>query len=76
VHYSRESDGENGQYQWDECTERPAMHNLRSFPFKKTMPCFRLNFWFSEFAEMVDGTDESHDRASALYRAKYLTEVA
>lgn len=74
VHYTEESDYEMGIAPYPLCDGRPGMDNLKSFPFRKTMPCFRLNFWHSEFAEMVDDSDESMERALAAFRAKY--EVA
>ena len=51
-HYFHESEGEygGGPYNWG-CEKRPALGNLKSFPFKKIMPCHQVDFWLSEFAE-------------------------
>lgn len=54
------------------CDEHPHYSNLKSFPFKKKMPCFVLDFWHSEFTELIDGTEESYDKATDLWRDKYV----
>lgn len=66
-------DGED-HYTYLVCRKRPALSNLRSFPFKKAMPCFQIDFWHSEFAALVDGTDGSYEHALACYRGKYAKE--
>lgn len=54
------------------CEERPFLANLKTFPFKKQMSCFTLNFWLSEFAEMIgDPDDDSTNEAFRLWREKY-----
>lgn len=59
---------------WPDCSLKGNEHfkNLKYFPFKKTMPCFQLNFWLSEFAEMISDDEEKNDKAFALYREKYV----
>lgn len=49
--------------------------NLKSFPFKKKMTCFVLNFWHSEFADMISGEEKNDDEAFRLYREKYHGEI-
>ena len=34
------------------CGLHAEYSNLKSFPFKKVMPCFSLDFWCSPFVEM------------------------
>ena len=38
-----------------------------AFPYDPAPPCFELDFWHSEFAKMVDGTDESLARAHKAF---------
>lgn len=68
---------EGRDYWWPECRrpENSRLSNLKSFPFKTKRPCFQLSFWHSEFADMVDGSEESLGKALKLYREKYETEV-
>lgn len=50
-----ENDGAEPEYSksWPICERFPRYSALKSFPFKKKMPCFRLDFWQSEFAEKI-----------------------
>ena len=41
------------------------------FPHAPAPSCFKLAFWQSEFADMIDGTEESEQRAYAAYALKY-----
>jgi len=41
------------------CEKHAGYGNLRSFPFQKTMSCFQLTFWQSEFAK---GLEEALDK--------------
>jgi hypothetical protein len=69
-------DGTEGyDYWWPECMKTGQGHlkNLKSFPFKKTMPCFQLNFWLSDFAEMVSDDEKNNDIAFDLYRKHHAT---
>ena len=50
--------GETGDYgqqlsYWPMCLKRSNLGNLRSFPFKKLMPCFELHFWTTPFPDML-----------------------
>ncbi len=40
---------------WPICTkdENWRFNNLKSFPFKKDMPCWHPDFWHSKFAGMI-----------------------
>lgn len=68
--YHEEWEGEGGGYLTTVmCAKHESYGNLSSFPFKKTMPCFQLDFWCSKYADLVDGTEASEDRAFAEYRA-------
>jgi len=60
---------------WAICEKEGNGHytNLKSFPFKKKMPCFKLSFWFSEFSDNLTGTDKD-DELFKKYREKYLEE--
>lgn len=43
------------------------------FPYEKAPPCFRHEFWLSPFAEEVDGSEESLERAYEKFD-KFLAE--
>lgn len=82
VHHYQEWDGEHGQiYCGDFCTKKGQefLSNLKSFPFNKLMPCFEMEFWHSEFAELfgqwkTDPKDESGipDLTNSLAYREYL----
>jgi len=38
---------------WPTCLKYQNYENLRSFPFKKEMKCWKPNFWHSKFATML-----------------------
>ena len=64
---------DNGGYpeyviSWKICEVDDRMVNLRSFPFKKDMSCWWPEFWHSKFADIIDGTDESENRASEEFK--------
>ncbi|MEM7697208.1 MAG: hypothetical protein AAF236_02250 [Verrucomicrobiota bacterium] len=44
------SDGDYGEHRWHECSEVERYQYLKSFPFKKTMDCWRPDFFASKFA--------------------------
>ena len=52
------SDYDEGYGASDYCEKMPKLSNLKSFPFKKDMECFEMNFWHSEFADEVEIDDE------------------
>jgi hypothetical protein len=60
-----------GNCKYHECQIKPHYAHLKSFPFKKQMPCFQLDFWHSEFADMLTGDDDQEDEIFKLYREKY-----
>lgn len=60
--YSQEWDGEQGEiYCGEHCSKFPKFSGLKTFPFKKVMPCFSMDFWHSEFADLL-GCFESDPR--------------
>lgn len=64
--YYEEWEGEYGGWycgSWCQFGKREHYGNLKTFPFKNGCKDFVIEFWFSEFAEMIDGTDESYDKA-------------
>jgi len=70
------SDSAGGDAQWDQswpiCEKFPRYSALKTFPFKKRMPCFRLGFWQSEFADqIVSGEHEEILRLMDLWAKKY-----
>jgi len=70
--YNEEWEGEYGGYLSEvSCEKHPTYANLKSFPFKKKMSCFRLDFWHSKFAELIDGTEESYDKAVDLWKRSH-----
>ncbi len=52
---------------WDDepgiwsCEEHPSYGNLRSFPFKKVMPCFQMDFWVTPFADQIQPLLDEED---------------
>jgi hypothetical protein len=55
------SDGDGGEPEyavdWPVCDKVARYQNLRSFPFKKEMPCWEPNFWESKFADEMTQDD-------------------
>jgi hypothetical protein len=51
------------------CDEHEAYAHLKSFPFKKVMPCFSLDFWYSPFADLINCCPESEKEAAAQWHA-------
>ena len=69
VHFGEERDGDYGQiFCGYTCNEHPNFQNLRSFPFKKKKDCHVLDFWHSEFANGLDGTEENYAKAIDRWR--------
>jgi hypothetical protein len=61
AHLSSDNDGGEPEYSisWPVCDKFPTRHNLKTFPFKKEMPCWSPNFWASQFSEEINtGSDE------------------
>ena len=59
-------------YDYWECRARKRIHEKEGFPFDKTnCKRFQMEFWKSEFAEEVDGSDESLERAYEKFKQKY-----
>lgn len=50
AHLGSYSEGDFGEHSWLECDKHLARSNLKSFPFKKEMPCWEPEFWHSKFA--------------------------
>lgn len=49
---------------------QPGRENLKSFPFKKEMPCWLPYFWHSKFAkEIKTGEDSEVDDLIDLYKS-------
>lgn len=68
-HYHEEWDGEQGEiFCGVHCNLTPRYGNLLAFPFKKKMPCFQVNFWFSRFTVLVDGGDPKDCRGSFYFQ--------
>ena len=60
-----ESDGDFGEYRWNECAKFERFQYLKSFPFKKTKDCWEPNFWASKFATEID-PEEGNQYPEAL----------
>ena len=69
-HYSEERSGyEYGDYiEAVACDINPTFANLKSFPFKKKQPCFRLNFWLSHYADNITDDEENNTKVFLAYR--------
>ena len=66
-------DGDGPEYNgnWPICTEgkNERFPGSKGFPFKKEMPCWEPEFWFSMFSFMIkSGTEEERDAAYLAYR--------
>jgi hypothetical protein len=64
---SEDSGGDYPEHIWSTCEKIDKYNNLKSFPFKKEMSCWEPDFWFSKFADLVDGTDKSVDDAMEAF---------
>ncbi len=55
VYLGTDSDGNYPEYavSWDVCEKFEGYKNLKSFPFKKEMPCWEPEFWHSKFTEEI-----------------------
>jgi hypothetical protein len=64
------SDGDGWEYNgtWPVCNKIERMGYLKSFPFKKEMPCWWPDFWYSKFADIIKTADDFEmDLAYGLY---------
>ena len=66
--YDDNGDDLAGVVEWPICDADCRLENLKSFPFKKEMLCWGPNFWASKFVDMIDGIDESVDKAFLEFR--------
>lgn len=72
THISTDDAGDDFfSYPFDVCEKIPRMSNLKSFPFKKSMPCHELNFWHSEFASRINGDPANDDKVFADFKLNY-----
>lgn len=65
------SDGDGPEYNgsWPVCNKVDRYGYLRSFPFKKDMPCWEPDFWKSKFCQdMKTGTEAELGRLVKQYR--------
>ena len=53
---------------WSICEKFHGYEDLKSFPFKKDMPCWHPEFWHSKFADIIDGSDGSIKTAFDEFR--------
>lgn len=60
-----ESDGGEPEYSqsWSVCRQFPRYEFLKPFPFKTEQKCWVPEFWHSKHTSMIDGSDESVDKA-------------
>lgn len=64
------SDGDGWEYNgsWPVCEKIEKYSYLKSFPFKKEMPCWEANFWHTKFADHIKkGTDAEISAALDLF---------
>ncbi len=54
-HLSSDNDGgePESSVSWSVCSKFERYQYLKSFPFKKTMPCWQPDFWASKFANAI-----------------------
>jgi len=54
-HLSSDNDGAEPEssVSWPTCGKVERYQYLKSFPFKKTMPCWQPDFWASKFANQI-----------------------
>lgn len=68
------SDGDGPEYNgsWPICNKVERYGYLKSFPFKKEMPCWEPDFWHSKFTDsdrMRTGSEYELDRLSKQFWA-------
>ena len=51
------------------CTEDDSMEDNPDFPFTPAPACYTPDFWQTEFAKDVDGSESSLDEAYQRFRA-------
>lgn len=69
-HLGSEGDGPEYNGSWPVCDKIERYGFLKSFPFKKEMPCWYPEFWASKFSEEIrTGSDEEHERICAKWHA-------
>lgn len=76
MHLGSDSDGGEPEYSvnWQVCYKFDRYHHLKPFPFKTEQKCWEPDFWASKFTEIVNGSDESMDRAiDAFVKARDIT---
>lgn len=66
-----ESDGEYGysSYSYEYCEKYPGYMNLKSFPFKKSMSCFKPDFWLSIYSSHLTGDEDNWNLKHAEFAA-------
>lgn len=72
VHLGSDSDGgePENSIAWAACNINDRYAALRSFPFKKEMPCWDPDFWSSKFSGMIrTGSDGELDRLCTRFRS-------
>lgn len=70
-HMTYESEGDYGEYTWNECSKKPAMSHLRSFPFRKDMKCWEPCYWSSKFVDqnnIYNWDDKDYDEKIKQFR--------
>lgn len=48
---------------WPTCHKFERYQYLKPFPFKTEQKCWEPDFWHSKFADLIDGSDNSIDKA-------------
>jgi len=56
-----------GEYDAPECGKYPCYPNLKSFPFKKEMECWRPDFFATQLVFEMDATDESIEKTTQKF---------
>lgn len=65
---SEDDGGEPGSaISWAICREHPSHHNLKSFPFKTEMTCWRPEFWHSKFADEIENGEHEELMLAATH---------
>lgn len=67
-HLATDSDGD-GYGEFTYCEKRDCISNLKSFPFKTDQKCWKPNFWSSKFTSIINGSNESVDKAFSEFDA-------
>jgi hypothetical protein len=72
AHLGTEDDGNYPEFaiSWPACMHIERYQYLKSFPFKKEMPCYHPGFWYSKFADLIKtGEDYEYNNAVRCYLA-------